>query len=120
MTTRRVIFPAPDTWTRNQTPKEQPMSNDPKQDAIRNCPDATMPEDAILTHADNLRVMVSAAPNRGLMLALHFTLPAPLGDVEVFLGREQFLELHDHLHDLLNLNDEQTDLLMARLHGDIQ
>lgn len=115
MTKRRVIFPAPETWTQR---KATPMTNDPKRDAIRNCPDAKIPDDVILTYADDVRVMVSGGPERSLILALHLTLPAPLGDVEVFLGREQFLNLYDHLGDLLNLGDEQTEVLLTRLHGD--
>ena len=116
MTKRKVIFPDPDFWTQR---KDTPVSNDPKQDAIRNAPDATIPPDAIRTYAEGVRVMVANGPERSLVLSLHFTLPAPLGDVEVFLGREQTLELHDHLVDLLSLSDEQTEILVARLHGEL-
>ena len=115
MTTRRVIFPGDDYWTR----KDTPMSTDPTSDAIRNSPSAEMPPDVIRTYAEGVRVMVGSGPERSLLMSLHVTMPAPLGDVEVFLGREQLLELHDRLVDLLNLDDEQTEALVTRLHGEV-
>jgi hypothetical protein len=116
MIKRRVIFPGDDYWTKR---KDNTMPKDPKQDAIRNAPEATFPPDVIRTYAEGVRVMVSPGPERSLVMSLHFTMPAPLGDVEVYLGREQTLELHDHLVDLLALNDEQTEVLVARLHNEI-
>jgi hypothetical protein len=117
MTKRRVIFPDPDYWTQR---KDTPVTDDHEQAAIRNCPDAKLPDDVILTYAESIRVMVSGGPERSLIMALHLTLPAPLGDVEVFLGREQILNLHDHMADLINLDDEQTEVLLTRLHGEPQ
>lgn len=110
---RRVIFPPPDYWTQ---PKENTMADNPKLDAIRNIQPAAIPPDTIATYAQGVNVIVSAVDHE-LVLSLHITTPAPLGDIRCYLGREQILELHHMLDDLLHLTDEQTVALINRCNG---